>query len=788
MKKRCAAVFLICWTVSFAGRAAESDSVVATNVLAGHSMHGEVFNEGPRQGAYLMPGMPKIDFPISSKAPQAQAYFNQGIGQLHGFWYFEAERTFRQIAALDPQCPMAFWGMAMANINNSKRAKEFIQKAAALKEHADDREKLWIEALEAYHKDGDSKKRRRDYVRALENIVQQYPNDVEAKAFLVFQIWDNSSRDLPISSHQAVDALLDQILQASPMHPAHHYRIHLWDSEKPVRALGSAALCGQSSPGIAHMWHMSGHTFSKLHRYADAAWQQEASARVDHAHMMRDRVLPDQIHNFAHNNSWLVDDLLHIGRVHDAVDLARNMIELPRHPKYNTLEKSNSSSLGRGRLFDALVKYELWDRLIELSETIYLEPTELRAEQARRARLLGLAWFSKGELKKGRKEIDALEKLLKDQKRERQDDADKAEAKAKADKKSDSETSKAMADALQSHAEKIKSIERAIKELKAYEALAEKKMEEARKQFEELKDLPKERLARIYWEIGDKEKAEELAREAVQGATNQVHVLAHYVDILNGCEKKKEAGEQFERLRSLCAQADLDMPVFKRLQPLAAELQLPSDWRPKYEPPSDAGQRPQLDSLGPFRWEPSLAPEWALPDAEGKTIALRDYRGRPVIVIFYLGYGCPHCIEQLNAFAPLKKDFSEAGISLVAVSTDSVSGLKKSLEKSKEEEGFPFPLVSNESLDIFKAYRAFDDFEQKPLHGTFLVNGQGKVCWQDISFEPFTNTKFLLSEAKRLLGQVDLKLARGSGRDALTAMRRKAARKGAERLQSLEVR
>jgi hypothetical protein len=43
------------------------------------------------------------------------------------------------------------------------------------------------------------------------------------------------------------------------MHPAHHYRIHLWDDEKPARALVSASLCGQTSPGIAHMWHMPGH-------------------------------------------------------------------------------------------------------------------------------------------------------------------------------------------------------------------------------------------------------------------------------------------------------------------------------------------------------------------------------------------------------------------------------------------------------------------------------------------------------------------------------------------------
>ena len=140
-----------------------------------------------------------------------------------------------------------------------------------------------------------------------------------------------------------------------------------------------------------------------------------------------------------------------------------------------------------------------------------------------------------------------------------------------------------------------------------------------------------------------------------------------------------------------------------------------------------------------------------LRDSDGDKIALKDFRGRPVLVIFYLGHGCVHCIEQLNLFAPIAAEYKSAGISIVAVSTDSVEGLKKTLDKSKTEDGFPFPLLSNDRLDVFKSYRAYDDFENMPLHGTFLIDGSGLVRWQDISYEPFTETKFLLTEAKRLL-------------------------------------
>ena len=135
---------------------------------------------------------------------------------------------------------------------------------------------------------------------------------------------------------------------------------------------------------------MSGHTYSALKRYSDAAWQQEASARVDHAYMMDNYVLPDQIHNFAHNNEWLIRDLNNIGAARRAVDLAKNMIELPRHPKFNSLSRG-SSNYGYQRLLETLVRFELWDELLALASSTYLPPTDNNDHEARRGHALGLA-------------------------------------------------------------------------------------------------------------------------------------------------------------------------------------------------------------------------------------------------------------------------------------------------------------------------------------------------------------------------------------------------------------
>ena len=98
------------------------------------------------------------------------------------------------------------------------------------------------------------------------------------------------------------------------------------------------------------------------------------------------------------------------------------------------------------------------------------------------------------------------------------------------------------------------------------------------------------------------------------------------------------------------------------------------------------------------------------------------------------------------------KEFRNAGIDIIAISSDDAAGLKQSITNYKGSE-IPFPLVADKSLETFKSYRCFDDFEQQPLHGTFFIDGAGQVRWQDISYEPFQDTKFLLSEAKRLLSQ-----------------------------------
>ena len=738
-------------------------------ILPGHSYHGEAFNEGPRQAAYLMGGTGPIDFEVTIEKEEARKFFNQGVGQLHGFWYFEAERSFRQVALIEPECAMAYWGMAMANGNNKKRAREFIAKAKLLGKAASKRERAYISALATYLKDDKrkDKERKGDYADDLKDIMEDYPDDIEAKAFYALQLWKNN-RVIKIKDRQVPNKILNEILAKQPLHPVHHYRIHLWDiTPGATNALNSAALGGTAGPAIAHLWHMPGHTYSRLKRYSDGAWQQEASARTDHAYMIKNRVMPDQIHNFAHNNEWLIRNLNHLGAVDRALDLARNMVELPRHPSYNTFRKG-SANYGTLRLLETLVRYELWDELIRLSRTQYLAPTDSNDHEVRRAHALGLAYAWKGDLKNADAQLVALNQLKSKRPKPRKKPEPKKEDAKKSEDTKKSETAQKSDEAKKPAAKKpaprkrrapsvgflatMSTIEFAEAEIRAIKATAYADATAARHWMHKAAKLPAERRSLIYAALGDDDKAIELAKSSVSKNTKQLQPLAHLIRTYWAAGKQNEAVTEFKKLRPQAAEADLRAPIFASLSPVAKKAGFKSNWRPALKRPKDFGKRPDLDSLGPFRWTAPPAESWSLPNEKNKQVSNKDYRGKASIVIFYLGEGCTHCIEQLAAFAPLTEDFKKLGISLVGISTDSISGLSKSAKKAMEDGGFPFPLVADPKLEIFKRYRAYDDFEKTPLHGTFLISPAGNILWQDISYEPFTKTEFLLQESKRLLG------------------------------------
>lgn len=728
----------------------------------GHSHQGHAFNEGPRQAGPLLKNTGEVHFPITTSWGGGQDYFDQGIGQLHGFWYYEAERSFRNVLAHDPNCLMAFWGLAMANWENEKRAREFVKKGEKLREgtKSTEREKRYFDSYARYFSEEpkDKNKRKERLITDLESIIIAFPDDLEAKAFFVCHQWQFNRRGQKNGGFVSLDAMLDQIFAKSPMHPAHHYRIHLWDYKKAAKAIDSAARLGTTAPTIAHMWHMPGHIYDKVGRRHDAVWHQEASARLDHFHMMNTFILPDEIHNYGHNNSWLARNLGHLGDSERALSVARALLANPRHPTLNNPDKGGTSSRYGHQIMVRLLKsLELWEEALafEKDELITSSTSDLRLN-IETFQLFNRAAFSKGNSKKLEAIKTAVTKFRDDKAKEQSEAEKKAREEAVKkhgkDRRIEKDKKDPVKEAVKNAGKKslgdLNRLNRLLKSNASFLAELSGNTGKASELAPKANDLWEARRA---LKLGQKEEELlKMAQNTAKSDKQEAAPLANAVSLLAQLGKEEEAKAAFEKLRPFSSKVNLKARPFARLAPLAKKYGYPVDWRVPHEAADDLLPRPDMFSLGELHWTPPMSPGFSLPDQNRKNISLANYRGKPLVLIFYLGAGCLHCTEQLTAVADRYPDFEKAGLPVLAISTDEVPDLKKS-QDNYSKGIIPFPIVSDHSKKIFKAYTAHDDFENEPLHGTFVLDGEGRVLWNDISADPFMDLDFLIKEAHRLL-------------------------------------
>jgi peroxiredoxin len=186
----------------------------------------------------------------------------------------------------------------------------------------------------------------------------------------------------------------------------------------------------------------------------------------------------------------------------------------------------------------------------------------------------------------------------------------------------------------------------------------------------------------------------------------------------------------------------------KGIKPL--ELALATGIKAVPEPHVPAPERnyvkTSLAKFGPNRWEPYKAPVLDAVDADNKRVSLEEYKGKNVLLVFYLGQECPHCLEQLVSLGKRKKDFEREETVILAISPNSPQANKESLKMGE----VPFRLLSDEKLENAKRFKSYDDFENLEIHSTVLIDKQGRVDWARSGGDPFTDFDFLIQEIRRL--------------------------------------
>lgn len=254
----------------------------------------------------LMPGLGQHHHTISTKNPEAQRFFNQGLTLVFGFNHEEAARSFQRAAASDPQSAMAFWGIALALgpcINNpdvdpphEKAAYEAVQRALLLAPAASERERDYIRALSnRYSSDPKTDLRKLDvqYANAMRELFKRYPDDLDAAALYAESLMDLHPWKLwsldghPTEGTEEIIAVLESVLRRDPNHlGANHYYIHATEaSPHPEWALASARRLETLAPAAGHLVHMPAHTYMRAGDYSAAAHSNAVAADVDRQYL-----------------------------------------------------------------------------------------------------------------------------------------------------------------------------------------------------------------------------------------------------------------------------------------------------------------------------------------------------------------------------------------------------------------------------------------------------------------------------------------------------------------------
>jgi len=256
-----------------------------TAVAQNHSHHDESGSSPDSLG--------KVTFPISCK-PSVQKPFERAVAMLHSFWYEASTEAFQKIVAEDPDCAMAYWGIAMsqwhplwyvpdATALDAGRAALEKAKAAGAQSN---RERGFVAALESFFRDWetlDNATRVAAYEKAMENLHGRFPEDREVTAFYGLAVITASSpKDKTYAKQKKAAALLQQIFTAQPDHPgASHYIIHAFDYPE-LAALGLPAARNYSkiAPAAPHALHMPSHVFTRLGLWRDSIASNSSSERA----------------------------------------------------------------------------------------------------------------------------------------------------------------------------------------------------------------------------------------------------------------------------------------------------------------------------------------------------------------------------------------------------------------------------------------------------------------------------------------------------------------------------
>jgi len=300
-------------------------AAIATAIAVGaSSQHAFGQNESDQR-------LGKVHFQTSCN-DTAQRRFDRGMRYQHSFWYRQSKAIFEEVLNAEPECAIAYWGIALSLLYNPHApppAENLPLGLAALQKGKafgakTERERDYIDALLAFYTDYekvDHRTRVQAYLKAMEALAQRYPDDDEAQ--IEYAITLNvaaSPADKTYANQLKGAAILEPIFKRQPQHPGvTHYLIHLYDYP-PIaeKGLEAAKRYAQIAPAAPHAQHMPSHIFTRVGYWKESIASNIASVRAAKA----DKEWDDGMHGM----DYLVYAHLQLGQDKEARAVVDEML------------------------------------------------------------------------------------------------------------------------------------------------------------------------------------------------------------------------------------------------------------------------------------------------------------------------------------------------------------------------------------------------------------------------------------------------------------------------------
>lgn len=276
-----------------------------------------------------------VHFPTSCR-PDVAPEFTRAVALLHSFGYEESRLAFQRVAAADPSCGMAQWGIAMTYFHEiwAPPSPEELAagKAAAIRAldlgAKTDRERGYIDAIAAFYSHEqrlDHGARAAAYRDAMETLSLRFPDDHEAAIFYALAIQSAKPANDPAhADDKRSAAILNGLLPSEPDHPGiAHYMIHAFDfPDLASEALPAARAYAKIAPSAPHALHMPSHIFTRLGLWPESIASNVASAQAAER-LVASRAPGATSYDTAHAWDYLEYAYLQVGDL----DRARRVVE-----------------------------------------------------------------------------------------------------------------------------------------------------------------------------------------------------------------------------------------------------------------------------------------------------------------------------------------------------------------------------------------------------------------------------------------------------------------------------